>query len=39
LFGWRRQLRQVAEVAEQHAPQFGPAVIETSAPERLQKHE
>jgi hypothetical protein len=29
----------MAEVAEQHAPQFGPAVIETSAPERLQKHE
>jgi transposase len=28
LFGWRRQLRQVAEGAEPQAPQFVPAVIE-----------
>jgi hypothetical protein len=38
LFGWRRQLRQMVEVTELHAPQFVPAVIETPVPERLQKH-
>ncbi|MDT3683418.1 MAG: transposase [Pseudorhodoplanes sp.] len=35
LFGWRRQLRQMAEGAEPQAPQFVPAVIE--APERPRK--
>ena len=37
LFGWRRQLRQMAEGAEPHAPQFVPAVIEAPAPERPRK--
>lgn len=37
LFGWRRQLRQVAEGAEPQAPQFVPAVIEATPPERPRK--
>jgi transposase len=37
LFGWRRQLRQMAEGAEPQAPQFVPAVIEAPAPERPRK--
>ncbi|MGE3988611.1 IS66-like element accessory protein TnpA [Pseudorhodoplanes sp.] len=36
LFGWRRQLRQVTEDAEP-APQFVPAVIEATSPERPRK--
>jgi transposase len=37
LFGWRRQLRQEVEGGEPQAPQFVPAVIEATAPERPRK--
>ena len=33
LFGWRRQVRRPAAGAENIAPKFVPAVIETAAPE------
>jgi transposase len=38
LFGWRRQLRLVAERSEPRLPQFVPAVVEAIPPERPRKH-